>query len=230
MLHQNIEEMYTNPGGTFVVPSRVVAFKAHQIKALLFDWDGVFHCGAKDANGGSTFSEVDSMGINMLRFGFYLRTGKIPYTAIFTGEQNPSAQTFAQREHFDAVVIQAKDKRATFEHLSPKIHLAPSQAVFFFDDILDLGLAAVAGIRIYLQRTSNPALNKLVAQKRWADYITAHAGGNHGLREGTEMLLSCMGLFQETLEKRMHMHPEYVTYINLRNKLETNILDARNFK
>jgi 3-deoxy-D-manno-octulosonate 8-phosphate phosphatase (KDO 8-P phosphatase) len=229
MLHQNIEEMYTNPGGTFVVPSRVVAFKAHQIQALLFDWDGVFHPGTKDASGGSTFSEVDSMGINMLRFGFYLKTGKIPYTAIFTGEQNPTAQTFAQREHFDAIVIQAKDKRATFSHLAPQFNLQPENAAFFFDDILDFGLAAIAGIRVYLKRNANPALNKMVLQKRWADYITANEGGQNGLREGTEMLLSCMGLFQETLEKRMQMHPEYITYINLRNALQTSILDARNF-
>jgi 3-deoxy-D-manno-octulosonate 8-phosphate phosphatase (KDO 8-P phosphatase) len=229
MLDHNMEHLYTNPGGTFVVPSRVVAFKAQALQALLFDWDGVFHTGAKDAAGGSTFSEVDSMGVNMLRFGCFLRTGKIPFTAIFTGEQNPTAQAFAQREHFDAVVVQAKDKRATFEHLAPRYQLDAAQSAFFFDDILDFGLAAIVGVRVYLQRSANPALNQMVAQKQWADYITAHPGGAHGLREATEMLLSCMEVFEETVEKRMHMHPEYVRYINLRNTLETNILDARTF-
>ncbi len=33
-------------------------------KAVLFDWDGVFNDGFKDAEGGSSFSEVGSMGVN----------------------------------------------------------------------------------------------------------------------------------------------------------------------
>ena len=40
----------------------MLARQLHGIRALVFDWDGVFNDGWKDAQGGSPFSEVDSMG------------------------------------------------------------------------------------------------------------------------------------------------------------------------
>jgi hypothetical protein len=42
------------------------------------------------------------MGINMLRYNYYIRKGSNPLAGIITGERNPVAITFANREHFQS--------------------------------------------------------------------------------------------------------------------------------
>ena len=56
--------------------------RARKVRAVLFDWDGVFNDGWKDLDGGSPFSEVGSMGVNMLRFALWLRNGVNPPSAV----------------------------------------------------------------------------------------------------------------------------------------------------
>src|SRR5580704_1165232 len=89
--------------GNFLEASFALAEKLAGVKAIVFDWDGVFNNGVKDENGSSSFSEVDAMGTNLFRFNHYMRTGKVPITAIISGESNKSSETLAKREHFDAV-------------------------------------------------------------------------------------------------------------------------------
>src|SRR5690606_10938202 len=72
--------------------------KLSGVKAFVFDWDGVFNDGMKDEKGSSRFSEVDSMGTNLLRFNHFLRSGELPITAIISGEKNQAAFTLAERE------------------------------------------------------------------------------------------------------------------------------------
>ena len=48
-----------------VNPNLSTSFR--NIKAIILDWDGVFHSGYKSLKGESQFSEADSMGMNMLR-------------------------------------------------------------------------------------------------------------------------------------------------------------------
>ena len=66
----NIPEAFKKIGGEFVISPEDLAHKLKNIKVLIFDWDGVFHAGHKNENRSSTFSEADSMGINMLRFHY----------------------------------------------------------------------------------------------------------------------------------------------------------------
>lgn len=54
--------------GEFVINSTALRQKFRTIKAFVFDWDGVFNNGQKNIDGHSTFSEVDSMGVNLIRF------------------------------------------------------------------------------------------------------------------------------------------------------------------
>src|ERR1043166_618462 len=88
--------------GNFITPEKKVKEKLKHIKAILFDWDGVFNNGQKTSNGGSAFSEVDSMGTNLLRYSLYLRNGKMPVTAVISGEKNETAFYFCNREGFHA--------------------------------------------------------------------------------------------------------------------------------
>src|SRR5210317_1068803 len=91
--------------------------KLENIKALVFDWDGIFNSGEKGQIP-STFNEIDSMGVNMLRFGYYMLSGKNPVVVIVTGERNETAIHWAQREHFHAVYLKVKHK----EDVIPKLN------------------------------------------------------------------------------------------------------------
>ena len=70
------------------------------IKAFIFDWDGVFNNGQKNANSSSNFNETDSMGTNLLRYSYFLTNGVLPITAVISGEKNEAAFYFCERECF----------------------------------------------------------------------------------------------------------------------------------
>src|SRR4051812_22453306 len=124
----NTEIIFTELGGRFCRPFAEFKDRLSKIKAYVFDWDGVFNDGVKPdsnraAQGGSPFSEIDSMGTNMLRFGHWMATGELPFVAIITGEENPTAQYLAQREHFHAVYFKSANKLIAFEHFLRENHL-----------------------------------------------------------------------------------------------------------
>ena len=86
--------------GSFIASPEELAKKLQHIKAYIFDWDGVFNDAHKSLDQTSSYSETDSMGINLLRFAHYLKQGHSAPVAVITGEQNKVAFGFAQREHF----------------------------------------------------------------------------------------------------------------------------------
>ena len=94
-----INELFSQRGN-FITPAFRMSERLPDVVALIFDWDGVFNDGQKSEGNSSSFSEVDSMGINMLRFSFFLKYGIVPACFIITGESNPLAIRFAKRERF----------------------------------------------------------------------------------------------------------------------------------
>ncbi len=102
MVQPGLVEKFTAAGGNFVTPVEELIQKLAECRAVVFDWDGVFNAGRKGQTSSSGFSEVDSMGTNMLRYGLWRRQGVLPYTAIISGENNESAVAFAEREHLTA--------------------------------------------------------------------------------------------------------------------------------
>jgi 3-deoxy-D-manno-octulosonate 8-phosphate phosphatase (KDO 8-P phosphatase) len=55
---------FTENGLRTTAPEPELLRRLARTKAVLFDWDGVFNDGFKDAEGGSSFSEVGGMGVN----------------------------------------------------------------------------------------------------------------------------------------------------------------------
>jgi 3-deoxy-D-manno-octulosonate 8-phosphate phosphatase (KDO 8-P phosphatase) len=225
-----IQELFEKNGGKFGCSAFKLTEKLHHIQALLFDWDGVFHSGHKSENRMSSFSEADSMGINMLRFGYFLQHGQIPFTAIISGENNPTAAYFAAREHLDAVYLGAKDKAIVLAALHQKDNIAPSEVWFAFDDILDLSVAGQAGFRVMVNRHASPAFKQYATQHKYFDYCTASEGHQHALREACELSLSLLGLFDKVVEERMAFSELYTTYINRRNAINTRFFDCQSGK
>lgn len=202
--------------------------KLAKIKVVLFDWDGVFHAGHKNENKSSTFSEADSMGVNMLRFGFWLQNGVIPITAIISGENNVTAKYWAEREHLDATFSSAKNKVDILAFLKEKHDVNADEIMFVFDDILDLSLAKEVAHRVMIYRKANPLFMDYCRAHNMYDFLTQCDGGNHGVREACELTLDAMGRFEETIEKRIAFSGEYSIYNTKRLALHTQHLVSKN--
>jgi 3-deoxy-D-manno-octulosonate 8-phosphate phosphatase (KDO 8-P phosphatase) len=214
------EKTFGNIGGSFVTPAPQIALKLKNIKAFVFDWDGVYNDATKSSGHPNGFSEADSMGINLLRYDYYFRTGQLPVSAIITGQENPTALDFARRESFSAIYFNIKNKNEAFKHFCANHQLKPENIAWFFDDILDLGIAKECGLRFYLGRNSQPLTTQFVIANNMADYISANSGGQHALRECCELAMGLNGNFDQLLNNRLSFNDNYAEYFTNRNAIK----------
>ncbi|OSZ78973.1 hypothetical protein CAP35_12205 [Chitinophagaceae bacterium IBVUCB1] len=213
----DINTIISHFNGSFIATPQAMQEKLSRIKAYVFDWDGVFNDGVKDENGTSSFSEVDAMGTNMLRFNHYLRHNDVPIVAIMSGERNSAAWTLAKRECYHAVYSKIKMKTEALQHLCHKHGIQPSEVAFVFDDVLDFGAAEICGLRIMVTRPCSPLLAEFAVQNGLVDYMTGCTGGAGAVREAVELLTGISGLYNETIANRMRYTDTYRNYIELRN-------------
>jgi 3-deoxy-D-manno-octulosonate 8-phosphate phosphatase (KDO 8-P phosphatase) len=190
------------------------------IRAFVFDWDGVFNNGTKDISGASPFSEVDAMGTNLLRFNHFLITQHNLITAIISGEKNPMAFAFAKREHFNGVYYKIRHKAEALTHFCKSNDLRPEEVAFVFDDVLDFSAAKLCSLRFMIGRNANPLLTDFAITNNLVDYITCHEGGDHAVREITELVMALGGQFDETIHHRMEFSASYKNYWQIRNAIE----------
>jgi 3-deoxy-D-manno-octulosonate 8-phosphate phosphatase (KDO 8-P phosphatase) len=216
---ENTEIIFTQLGGNFSRPFAEFKEKLSKVKAYIFDWDGVFNDGVKTAQGGSPFSEIDAMGTNMLRFGHWLKSNKLPIVGILTGEENPSAKYLAERERFHAVYLKSKNKLIAFDHFLKTHQLQPQEVAFVFDDVLDLGVAEKCGIRILVKHAAAPMFQGYSIKNEIADYITANE--DHAVRESCELILSTMNVYDQAIQYRSRFHEHYKNYLEVRQRVET---------
>jgi 3-deoxy-D-manno-octulosonate 8-phosphate phosphatase (KDO 8-P phosphatase) len=207
--------------GEFVTAPEQLQEKLSKIRAYVFDWDGVFNNGQKDEKGSSPFSEVDSMGTNMLRFSHYLLQHVSPVVAVISGEKNKASFSLSTREHFNGAYYGIKNKTTALRHLCNHHNLKPEEVAFFFDDVLDLAIARECGVRIMVNRKANPLLIDYARRHGMVDYLTSVDGGNCAVREGVELLIGLPGNFDETMTERINFSEKYQAFIQLRNSAET---------
>jgi 3-deoxy-D-manno-octulosonate 8-phosphate phosphatase (KDO 8-P phosphatase) len=230
---QETARIFEQLGGLFVTPPDVLARKLQSVRAVLFDWDGVFNDGVKTEAGSSTFSEVDSMGTNLLRFGLWLHHNEqLPLAAIITGVHNHLALRLAHREHFQAVYSQAKHKVTVLNALLTEYNLRPEEVLFFFDDALDLSVAEVVGVRILIRRSANPLFTRHVVQAGLADYVTGHESGHFAVREGCELCLGLLDRYDVVMSERLRYQPVYERYYAQRQDIQTQgwVVDGTRFQ
>ena len=218
----NTAAIFSNLGGEFITPAEELAEKLKKIKAFIFDWDGVFNDGTKNEQGSSNFSEVDSMGINLLRFGWWLSQSAMPYTAVISGERNVMSFQLVQREHYHACYFRIKHKIAALEHFMDIHSLHPEEVAFFFDDALDLSIAEQCGVRIMVRHKGNPLFQKYVIDHNLVDYITGQVGGSFAVREGCELMLGLNQMHDESITRIIRLYPEYDQYIYERQMIESS--------
>ena len=214
---------FENIGGKFRTSADDLSSTLNGIKGYIFDWDGVFNNGFKPNDTGSPFSEVDAMGTNMLRFSHWLKHGELPKCYIITGAKNQTALQFAKREHFDGVFINYKDKKKALTQLSSQDGIQANELGFLFDDILDLGLAEMCGLRLCVGRAGSPLMDDLVLEKQLSDYRTGNSGSSHAVRETCELLIGLNGNYTQTIEDRIQFSNRYAAYLEFRNSVEVSV-------
>lgn len=215
-----LENLYGVLGGKFIIPADEIRHKLQKIKAFVFDWDGVFNNGQKNASGGSCFSEVDSMGTNLMRFSHFLKYKELPRVAIISGEKNETAFHFSERECLHYSFFKIPHKLAALNLLCEKEKLKPEEVAYFFDDVLDLPIAEVCGLRILINQQANPLFVNYCKKHHLVDYLTASPGGNHAVREATELLMGLNDNFDEVITGRKNNSTEYQDYIQRRRMIK----------
>ena len=215
----NYLDLFAERGGEFRLPYSDFVSKALKIKMIIFDWDGVFNGGYKGNDMYSPFSEVDSMGLNMLRFGYKMMTGDILLAGIISGMDNKNTEMFVRREHLDFKCLGFKDKNEGFQIVLKEFGVQPDEVAFVYDDILDLTVAEQCGLRFQVRHAAAPMFANYVKNHLLADYITAQTGENHAVREVMELLLASIGKYDATVDSRTHFDAQYAEYITQRNAI-----------
>ncbi len=206
-------------GGEFVLPADRLAQRVLDIRALVFDWDGVFNDGSKGSGYTSTFSEADSMGTNLLRYGLQLLHGRMPIAAVITGEKNPSAREFVLREHFDCLYTGVKNKRKAIEHLCSLLGLEHTAIACIYDDVNDLAMAETCGVRCMIRRPANPLFTDYARTHGLCDYITGSRSDHSAVREISELFLGLLGKYEEVVQSRVAFDSIYRDYFDRRQAI-----------
>jgi 3-deoxy-D-manno-octulosonate 8-phosphate phosphatase (KDO 8-P phosphatase) len=224
---ENIASLFTQAGGKLACPAEEISTKINNLRALILDWDGVFNNGQKADNNGSPFTEVDSMGLNMLRFAYYLKHGLVPSVFIVTGENNLPALALSKREHFNAVYIKVRDKTRALSHINDNFGIENTQIGFVYDDILDLGMAAHVALRFFVARKANLLLNKFIENNHLADYYTMNSGGEYAVREISELSIGLLGNYNEVVQQRVDFSLSYQKYLGERSSIATQLFTRK---
>jgi len=217
-----VKQQFESLGGEFVMAAEKIAEKLIDIKAFVFDWDGVFSLGAKGVGVSSSFTEADSMGTNMMRYSYWRKHDEEQMAvAIITGANNPTAIQFAQREHFYAVYSRIHDKSRAIEHFCKMNDLEPYQVACCFDDVNDFPMARICGLRFMVRRAASPLLMDFARDNQLCDYITGSQSGQFAVREITDLVMGMHNVYDEVINSRIDYDWQYQSYFEERQSRET---------
>lgn len=215
------ETIYFSGGKLCIDPDHFLK-KWKEIRAFVFDWDGVFNNAEKKPGVPSGFSEHDSMGLNMLRFSYWLKTGKIIPFVIITGEGNPACEYFALREKFNQVYTRCKRKDLGINDFLKKGKLKPEQIACVFDDVIDAPMARISGLRFLVYASGTSYWRQYAINNELADYETLHSGNKNAIREISEMLICLNNNMEEVFKLREIFEGKYEEYLGKRDSVTTS--------
>jgi len=74
-----------------------------------------------------------------------------------------------------------------------------------------------------ISRRAAPLLAEFTKSHGMVDYLTGSSGGDHGLREGCELVMGLLGQFDAAVRERMTFSPDYQRYLEERQHIETRL-------
>ena len=171
--------------------------RARKIKLLLFDVDGVLTDGKlffpPFAPGQPTtaievkgFHAHDGVAISLARLGG-IKTGLI------TKRNSETVALRARDLRLEFVCQGIQDKRGAFLDIVKQAGLAPEEAAFVGDDVIDVPAMRAAGLAIAVK-------NARAEAKKEAHFTTPHTGGDGALRDAVEFILEAQGKWKKILD------------------------------
>ncbi len=171
--------------------TEVISAKAKKIKVIIFDVDGVMTDGGlmigDDGQEYKLFHAHDGLGMKMLN-----KTDV--KMAIITGRTSNVVKIRAETNKIAHCYQGIDDKGAAFDDLINKLDIAPEEAAFMGDDIVDLPAMRRCGLAISVPSARNPV-------KEYADYVTSSQAGKGAVREACELLMKAQGTFEQVTRK-----------------------------
>ena len=157
--------------------------KLHQIKALVFDVDGVFTDGTVLVT-----ESGDLLRAHYAKDGYAIRcVVKHGYpVGIITGGVSPTLTTRFEMLGVKDIYLSARNKAEPFLHFCAKHGVEPSEVLFMGDDIPDLEAMQLCGLPC-CPADAAPEVRKA------AQYISLYAGGKGCVRDVVEQLLRLHG-------------------------------------
>jgi 3-deoxy-D-manno-octulosonate 8-phosphate phosphatase (KDO 8-P phosphatase) len=167
--------------------------RAKKIKLLLLDVDGVMTDGKIFLlpNGGETieakgFHAHDGTGFSLARLGG-LKTG------VITKRASETVRLRARDLKVEHVYQGAADKLDAFRKILAAEKLAPEEAAFVGDDIIDLPVMRACGLAFAVADAREDVKDE-------AHVITDHGGGSGAVRDAIEYILKAQGTLTRCVE------------------------------
>ena len=174
----------------FAIPPAVLD-GARRIRLVLFDVDGVLTDGrlilGDDGQEYKAFHSRDGHGLKMLQ-----RSGVA--VGIITGRTSKVVEHRVRDLGIRHVFQGCQEKLPVCQKLLAELDLAPSQAAFVGDDVVDLPIMLQVGLGIGPQ-------NSHWLVKRHAHWITPSVGGFGAAREVCELMMYAHGTYTAAMQE-----------------------------
>jgi len=168
-----------------------IANKAKQIKAILFDVDGVLTDGGiiydNDFKEYKRFNVKDGQIISHLRANGFI-------VGAITGRDSEVVRKRCEELKLDFHEHGANDKLQKFENFKQRFKLENEEISYIGDDIIDLSVLTRVGL------SACPADARYYI-KDSVDLVTDSNGGEGALRDLSDFILREQGLFDEIIKK-----------------------------
>jgi 3-deoxy-D-manno-octulosonate 8-phosphate phosphatase (KDO 8-P phosphatase) len=116
------------------------------------------------------------------------------------------------------------NKPDAFDAFLAKHGLQAEEVAFFFDDVLDLPVAARCGLRVMIGSPVTAWLVEQAIARGEVDLVTANSGGNNGLREATDAVIALLGNGREVIDHRVQYSETYQRYLSERQAVVPEIV------
>ena len=159
------------------------------IRLMIFDVDGVLTVSRivlrEHVVEAKLFDVRDGHGIKML-----MRSGV--EIAIITARQSRVVEHRAANLGIELVYQGARDKLKAFDEILDRLKLAPDQAAYMGDDIIDLPVMKRTGFSATVPDAAEEVRER-------ADYVAVKPGGGGAAREVCELILKAQDKWEEAL-------------------------------
>ena len=166
-----------------------LAQRMQAVRLVAFDVDGILTDGGlyltDSGEEFKRFNSLDGHGLKMLKASGV-------EIAIITGRTSRCVELRAKNLGITRLYQGVEDKWAAMQALLAELNLAPSDAAFMGDDVVDLPVMRRVGFSITV-----PNAPQIVRDH--AHYLTQREGGHGAVRETCELIMSAQGTLDALL-------------------------------